>query len=68
MKPHPWFNPPIRRHLTTAFCVVWLLVEFASAGTASLWVLIAAAAVAWCAWDFYLAGHYPVIEPRDGKP
>jgi len=66
MQPHPWFNPPIRRHLTTLFCAGWVAFELFSRPMQGVWVMIAAAGLAWCVWDLYLAGHYPVVEAKPG--
>ncbi|MEM9439515.1 MAG: hypothetical protein AAGA73_03630 [Pseudomonadota bacterium] len=55
--PHPWLQPIGRRVGVTVFCALWLAFEvWSQAG--SMWFWLAAAALAWAIWDFFLSGNY----------
>ncbi|NJO36406.1 MAG: hypothetical protein HC871_00825 [Rhizobiales bacterium] len=56
-EPHPWLQPPGRRIGVTVFCALWLGFELWSE-PGSMWCWMAAAALGWALWDFFLSGNY----------
>lgn len=56
-EPHPWLQPIGRRIGVTIFCALWLGFELWSV-PGSLWCWLAAAALGWAVWDFFLSGTY----------
>ncbi|MEZ5932564.1 MAG: hypothetical protein R3F54_11505 [Alphaproteobacteria bacterium] len=57
--PHPWLQPVGRRIGVTVFCSLWLGFELWS-DPGSMWCWMAAAALGWALWDFFLSGTYSV--------
>lgn len=56
-EPHPWLQPLYRRIGVIVFCGLWLGFEgWTEAG--SLWFWLAAFALGWAVWDFFLSGTY----------
>lgn len=60
-EPHPWLRPFYRRIGVTIFCALWLGFETWSE-PASMWFWLAAFALGWAVWDFFLSGNYKTTE------
>jgi hypothetical protein len=55
-----FFRPLWRRLLVAAICVTWFAFE-AFFGHDQLWIVLSGAAVAYCAWNFFLK--FPKDQP-----